>query len=116
MFTVLLSPHPPLPVEPSRVAPQFSERTYCALTEWQPGTLVLGAASYKPPSILYSTSNPAIAGTLGSENDIPHVFDVAVITGAVGKITAFPDVLTQFGISAAVDPQASSFIHLICIS
>ena len=54
---------------------------------WHPGVPgIAGEAANKPPSILYSTVNPATAGTVGSTNADAQVVAGAANTGALGKI------------------------------
>ena len=111
-FTVLLLPHDPLPGVPAGVFPHADEVTYRAIMSLQPGVVGISGVSVKPPpSILYSTVNPATGDTDGSVNADAQVLAGAVITGAVGKITTLTVLLFPHtpvpGVPAAVPPQAA---------
>ena len=85
-FTILLTPHGPVPAVPAAILPHAADNTYLACTVWQPGVVVLGAAENALPSMLYCTLNPETAGTVGKVNAEAQVLAGAVITGAVGNI------------------------------
>ena len=57
----------------------------------------VGEAANKPPSMLYCTEKPLIAGTLGRAKADAQVLAGADITGAFGKTTTD---------TRALDPQA----------
>ena len=72
---------------------------------------MVGDAENVPPSMLYSTLKPDTAVTVGNVNMVAHVLAVAVMTGAVGKITVLTELLAPHApvpvAPAAVDPQAA---------
>ena len=83
---------------------------------WQPGVLgTVGSASKPPPSMLYSTLKPATALTVGSVKADAHVLAGALITGAVGKITALlvTEVAQAEEALAAVLPHAAVSTYLV---
>jgi hypothetical protein len=53
-WTILLTPHGPLPVEPAAVVPQAAVKTYCAWMVWHPGLAgITGDEVNEPLLILY---------------------------------------------------------------
>jgi hypothetical protein len=78
---------------------------------------VLGDDEYEPPpSILYSTLNPEMAGTAGRVNMDAHELAGSVITGALGNTTALIVASWQPAVElvepAAVEPQADVNAYL----
>jgi len=71
---------------------------------------VPGAGANAPSSILYSTLNPATAGTAGKIIADSQVFAGAVIVGANGNITTFTKLLSPHdplpGVPAGMPPHA----------
>ena len=115
-LTELLAPQDPVPAVPAMVVPQSAASTYLAVTLWHPGVVVDGDALYAPPSMLYSILNPVTGVTVGNVNAALHVFEVAVITGAVGKITTLTLLLSPHdpvpAVPARVAPQSAAKTYL----
>lgn len=76
---------------------------------------MLGAVAKAPPSMLYSTLNPATDGTEGNVNADAQVLAGAVMTGAVGNMTTFTVLLCAHGpvpgVPAGILPHADEVIY-----
>jgi hypothetical protein len=63
--------------------------------------------------MLYSILNPETVATVGNVKATAQVLAVAVITGAVGKITTFTVLLTPQDVApAVVPPQVAASTYL----